>query len=225
MEIIKNIYFLINGTGNDIFDIIHIVLNIINSILYAFYYLYIKRLMKYKFISPAKCNFMIGIINFPLVIIIYFIISFTSLGNIRKKYYFDNIFELFKNIGKIDTKNVIFLISLPFFLGFTEFIFNNIINDYTIYHIYIPLLIKYFIKNIIKNLRNYEKIFLISSFFIELIMILIFLELIEINCCGLNKNLKRNIQSRGIIDSSLAIGIDDDEINDERNDENNKIIS
>ncbi len=50
-------------------------------------------------------------------------------------------------------------------------------------------------------------------------MILVFLEFIEINCCGLNKNLKRNIHSRGIIDSTLAIDIDDDddEINDERN--------
>ena len=73
--------------------------------------------MKYKYISPAKCNFMIGIINVPLIILIYFIISFTSLGNIENKYYFDNIFELFKNIGNIDAKNMILLISLPFFYG------------------------------------------------------------------------------------------------------------
>ena len=151
VEIIKNIYFLIKKKNYNIFDIIHIVLNIINSILYAFYYLYIKRLMKYKFISPAKCNFMIGIINFPLIIIIYFIISFTSLGNIKNKYYIDNIFELFKNLREIVTKSVIFLISFPFVLGAIAFIYNNIINDYTIYHIYIPLLLRYFIQNIIKK--------------------------------------------------------------------------
>ena len=86
------------------------------------------------------------------------------------------------------------------------------------------MLIKYFIKNIIKNLGYYKNIFLISSFIIELIMILIFLELIEINCCGLNKNLKRNIESRGRIDSSLTIENDDDD-DDERNDENNNIIN
>jgi len=59
-------------------------------------------------------------------------------------------------------------------------------------------------------------------------MIFVFLEIIEINCCGLNKNLKRNIESRGRIDSSLTIENDDDdedEIDDERNDENNKIIN
>jgi len=55
-------------------------------------------------------------------------------------------------------------------------------------------------------------------------MILVFLEIIEINACGLNENLKKNIQSRGTIDSSLNIeNDDDDEIDDEPNDENSKI--
>ena len=58
---------------------------------------------------------------------------------------------------------------------------------------------------------------LIPFFFIEFIMILIFLEIIEINFCGLNKNLKRNIESRGIIDSSLI-----DEDNDEYELDNQK---
>jgi len=112
--IIKNIYFLIKESYYHIIDFIQIALGIINSILYANYYLYIKGLMKYKFISPAKCNFMIGITDVPLIILIYFIISFTSFGNIESKYYFDNIFELFKNLREIETKIVIFLISLPF---------------------------------------------------------------------------------------------------------------
>ena len=49
-------------------------------------------------------------------------------------------------------------------------------------------------------------------------MILIFVEIIEINCCGLSENLKRNINSRAIIDSSFYIeNVDNDEIY-ERND-------
>ena len=228
VEIFKNIYFLTKKPYGNIIGIIQIILKFIFSILNAIYYLYIKGLIKYKFISPAKCNFMIGLFNVPLIILIYFIISFTPLGNIKSKYYFDNIFELFKNLEKIDAKNVIFLTSLPFAFGFLVFIINNIINDYTIYHIYIPFLIRFFIENIIKDFIIYDKIILISSFIIELIMIFVFLEIIEINCCGLNKNLKRNIESRGRIDSSLTIENDDDdedEIDDERNDENNKIIN
>ena len=90
---------------------------------------------------------------------------------------------------------------------------------------YIPFLIQYLIENITKDLNLFEIIFLISSFFVELIMILVFLEIVEINYCGLNKNLKRNIQSRGKIDSFLAIenDDDDDEIEDEINDEKIKL--
>ena len=57
-------------------------------------------------------------------------------------------------------------------------------------------------------------------------MILVFLEIIEINFCWLNKNLKRNIDSRGRIDSSLTVENDDDnddEIDDERNGETTKL--
>jgi len=142
--IIKNIYFIIKESYYNIIAFIQIALGIIKSILFAVHYLYIKGLMKYKYISPAKCNFMIGIINFPLIILIYFIISFTSLGNIENKYYIDNIFKLFKNLREIDVKSVIFLISLPFSYGIFQFITNNIINDYSIYHIYIPFLIIFF---------------------------------------------------------------------------------
>ena len=78
IEIIKIIVFLIDKTFD---NYLAISIEIIISIYYAFYFIYIKGLMKYKFISPYKCNFLIGIIDFPLIIIIYLIISFSSLGN------------------------------------------------------------------------------------------------------------------------------------------------
>ena len=217
VEAIKNIYFLTKTSYHDTTNIIIIILKIIYSISYALYYIYIKDFMKYKFISPAKCNFIIGIIDVPLIIIIYFIISFTSLGIIGSKYYFGNILELFRNFGNINAKDLIFLISLPFVFGIFEFIINKVIYDYTIYHIYIPILIEYLTESFIRNLGFFVNIFLISSFILELVMILVFLEIIEINFCELNKNLKRNIESRGIIDSSLSIGINADDNDSERN--------
>jgi len=212
IEVIKNIYFFIKKLYIKNI-IISIVLNILYSIFYPIYYLYIKDLMKYKFISPYKCNFMIGIVNVPIVILMYFIISFTSYGiKDNNEYYYDNIFDFFKDIKSIKAKSAIILISLPFVFGIYAFIYIRIIYDYSIFHMYIPFLIQYFIENMTKKLSPIENTLLISSFFIELIMILVFLEIIEINCCGLNKNLKRNIQSRGRIDSSLIIEDDDDEI-------------
>ena len=125
VEVIKNIYFFIRELYKKT-SIISIVLNIIYSILYAIYYLYIKGLMKYKYISPYKCNFMIGVINVPIIILISFIISFTSLGNTNNVYYYDNIFELFKNIGNINAKNIILLIFFPFVIGMYAFILIKI---------------------------------------------------------------------------------------------------
>ena len=194
------------------------ILNIIYSIITVINYFYLKGLMKYKFISPAKCNFMIGIINVPLIILIYFIISFTPLGNINNDYYYDNIFELFKKMGNIDAKNIIILILLPLIYGILNYLLIKTVYEYTIFHLFIPFIVESFMKNIIKNLGKLENFFLISSFFVELIMILIFVEIIEINCCGLSENLKRNIHSRAIIESSFYIeNVDNDEIY-ERND-------
>ena len=181
--------------------------------------------MKYKYTSPYVCNFMIGVINVPIIILMSFIISYTPLGNDKSEYYYDNIFELFKDLGNIDVKSAIILISLPFVFGIYAFIVIRIINDYSIFHMYIPFLIQYFLENILKNIELIEIIFLISSFFIELIMILVFLEIIEIKFCGLNENLKRNIELRSLTESSLAIedDDDDDEIDDERNDKTKKL--
>ena len=224
LEAVKNIYFFKKKLCS--FSIIEMILNAIYSILYAIYFLYIKGFMKYKFISPAKCNFLIGIINTPIIILIYFIISFTPLGKDNNEYYYDNIFKFFNDLGKIEAKSLIILILLPFVYGILHYTLIKIIYDYTIFHMYIPFMIENFIENIIQNFGKLENIFLISSFFVELIIILVFLEIIEINCCGLNKNLKRNIELRGTIDSSLAIENDDDDDDDDKIDErNDKIIS
>jgi len=115
--------------------------------------------MEYKYISPYKCNYIIGIINTPLIIILYIIISFTSLGkknnnndnNDNNDYYCDSIIKLFESIKEIDIMNAIILISFPFFLGIIVLFFNKIIYDFTIYHLYIPFLIENFISDIYSN--------------------------------------------------------------------------
>ena len=80
IDTIKTIINFIFFQKMFLYKLLIIVLNIIDAILNSICFLYIKGLMKNKFISPYKCNFMVGIINFPLIIIIYVIISFTKLG-------------------------------------------------------------------------------------------------------------------------------------------------
>jgi len=205
LEVIKTIFLLGGKYSLNLEDIFLIFLNIIYSILYAIYYIYMKELMKYKYISPYKSNFMIGIINLPIIIIIYIIISFTPLGNKDNDYYYDSIFDLFKNIRNLNIMNIILLITLPFAYGIILLLTNKIIYNFTIYHIYIPSLLDNFITIIFKDSEFTEKIFLSLSFFIELLMILVFLEIIELNFCGLNQNLKRNIVIRAYNESSFTI--------------------
>jgi hypothetical protein len=81
LEFTKSSYFTFFFDGFSYSDIWKILLNILSAILYSIFFAYIKGLMKYKFISPYKCCYMIGLINFPLIIIIYFILSFFNLGD------------------------------------------------------------------------------------------------------------------------------------------------
>ena len=129
--------------------------------------------------------------------------------------------NLFNN--KLDVINAIRLISLPIAHAIYVSLINKIFYDFTIYHIYLPFLVKHFIEEIFNHFENgnaFKNSFLISCFFIELIMILIFLEIIELNFCGLNKNLKKNIEFRSLNESSLEIK---DYYNDEVDNESNTI--
>ena len=61
-------------------------------------------------------------------------------------------------------------------------------------------------------------------------MILVFLEIIELNFCGLNENLKRNIEIRSYSESSFTIENEYEEFDNERtliiseNNEDNELI-
>ena len=126
VEIIKNIYFFSTKLYHA--TLILFVIHFLYSIFDAIYFLYIKGLMKYKFISPDKCNFMIGIVNVPIIILLSIIVSFTPLGKPDNEFYYDNIFEVFKNFGQFNAKNLIILVSLPFVYGIYLFIVNKTIK-------------------------------------------------------------------------------------------------
>ena len=52
-------------------------------------------------------------------------------------------------------------------------------------------------------------------------MILVFVEIIEINCYGLNKDLKSNIELRADTETESSLIEEGDKIDDERNSINN----
>ena len=91
--------------------------------------------MENKFISPYKCNFLVGIFNFPLIIIIYIIISFTPLGNKNNKnYYVYNFFSLFE-----EGLNIINAFRLYHFLLYMEYLSVYLIKLFMILHFIIHI--------------------------------------------------------------------------------------
>ena len=109
------------------------------------------------------------LVNTPIILIVYFIISFTNFGNNKKdnNYYYDNIFELFKNIVNIDIINSIKLITISFAYTILVLILNKAINDFTLYHIYIPFIFEQLVKNINKNDNIIDDI-IIAIYFINI---------------------------------------------------------
>ena len=89
---------------------------------------------------------------------------------------------------------------------FFIFLVNLTVQYYTLSHIYYFFIISIFIHQLQLS-REYLKksgkfknliIIIIIFFILEIFLNLIILEFIELNFCGLNKNLKKNISKRAI---------------------------
>lgn len=182
------------------------------------FYGYIYGLMEYKLFSAFKCCYTFGSINTVLLIILYFIVtyipcksSFFCEGN----EHFDDIHSLYKDLG---TEELLILVSYSILSGMDYLFINIIMYNYTTYHILIIFHIEKFINRIMFVEEKNDLILPIIYFFFEFICILIFLEIIELNFCGLSFNLRRNIEKRALFetriisnDSGSGVFVDDDE--------------
>ena len=191
--IIKILYYY-KSTSKFKDIIIDLFLQIIMGIGEAIYFSYVKSLMQFKFFSPYKACYIFGIINGIIVLIIYFIVSEIKcskeslLCSVQYKgaYYFDNIYAIITgyNIGQIII-GVLFCICF----GVFKLLFNIIINYYSVCHIFLFLQNKGIADSV--GLEIDKKINIIFQIIIQICYIinfffsLVFLEMIELNFCGL----------------------------------------
>ena len=198
-------YFSFNSNYKE-YDFFAFLIELVTIIINSAYYGYIKGLMEYKFLSPYTCCFIIGIICSVILIIVYIIISFIPDTS-------NYIHEEIAKFTKFEVYEYFLLIILIFIYGIEGALFNRAMNNFSFYHILIPIEINAFIENIIFYLEDYDtedKYFFIrlALFFIEFLMYLVFLEVIQINCCGLNKNIKKKIKERAMTESLLLDSLD-----------------
>ena len=190
---------------------LHLHCHIIYSFLKSTVTVYIKGLMEHKYISPYKACFQFGFYNLIIVTIVYIIASFfpcegyLCLEEYNEKTYFGNILLIF-NVN-------IFIMLLFFTLKAIVLVLNYvIINEFSVCHSFLLIQITQIIENaIILSLdfgssdKTYDILlaFIFVFFALNIFFILLFLEIIEINCCNINYNTKKNIAERATIDVEM----------------------
>ena len=163
---------------------------------------YIKALIKYKYFSPYKCCYIFGFVNTPIIILLYIIVSHISFQGpnlfcslkYNESYYFDNFYSIFENINLIQISTFIIYSICN---GVYQILINITIAEFTTCHLFVPCHLTQFIINILETYSNSKilSLVIISGIF-EMIFIFIFLELIVLNCLGLNKNIRASISNR-----------------------------
>ena len=200
--ILKVIYYYGLFKATNLFR--DIVLQVIAAIFESIVIIYSKALMEYKFFSPYKVCYIFGTINSIIIILLLIIFNFIKTNSknwffaleYEGYYYVDNIKSIFENYGY----KLIALFFASIFLGALKLFVNLTINKYTVCHVFLLLQNKETCNNISEEMATKKGfiyvILIFISHFIDFFIILVFLEIIELNFCDLNKNLKRNIKNR-----------------------------
>jgi hypothetical protein len=190
-------------------QILFIVIYLLFIIVDANFITYEKYMMDKLYYSPFVIVFSIGILF--LSVSIFFTIYILMVGNSLydgKKYTLQSFSDDFEEKGyKTTVIYMFYCSSFRFFL--------NILKILTIYyftqnHIYTSYTFIKLVDLLIMKKTNY-KYFSIILFIPQFLGLLIFLEIIELNFCKLNKNTKINIEKRELKEDLN----DDDDQNDE----------
>lgn len=180
-----------------------------------------KYLMESKNFTIYKTCFIFGCINIPIVIILCIILTFIPCElfcevKYNDKKYFENFFTFSEDFNFYDLI-IYFLASIVF--GFFGIMINAFISNYSLFHIMLPISLCVFILEVYANLKKIENILIVISDVFEIILILTFLESIELNFLGLSYNTKKNIVLRSSNEShNILNDIKDDDKSEDSND-------
>jgi len=214
--------------GSYFYGLLLIIVYMVLSTAFCFTRIYSKVLMQIKFISPYKLVFLFGITGLIISLIASVVGYYIN--------YSDNLFNYFSSMKSVLDKGEtyhfygeIFLVSLiNSFSNSMEFNFEMLIIYY-LNPLYILLSnsLYFTISQLINFMLNISSDGLVIAVFIitELIELftgfglMVYLEIIELNCCGLNYDLKKTIMKKAEIEFRLLNNtrIDDDGEDEENN--------
>ena len=195
-----------------------------------------KKLMDIYYVTPYTILFMCGVIGCLFSLIAYIPASLKSCENLSQKvkfcsispddnkdgpFYFDNFNIYIHNMNKRLEENKtsfyleIFLVyPLYSFLCFIKYFYETLtVWQLNPNFVLLSDNIYYSIRKIMTLISDPTDIKTYLKLFGEVLAIvgyLFYLEILELKCCGLNKNTKENISLRGMSDTANDILLDED---------------
>ena len=168
---------------------------------------YEKYMMDKLYYSPFIIVFSIGILF--LFSATFFSILIFIKGSMLyngKKYKLPKYSDYFDEYGVTGPIiHIVYLTSFRFVLNILKIL---IIYYFTQFHTYTAYILIKIFDLLLKKETNY-KYFSLPLCVIQILGLLVFLEIIELNFCGLNKNTKRNIESRETQENLILLKYDE----------------
>ena len=209
--------YIVNETDN---FFINLIIQIVYSFFKALMIVYVKGLMKFKYISPYKVCFLFGLFNLIIITIAFIIVSFIPCyynyyckAEYNGKKYFANILAIFNISGLF-----IFILAI---LKAILLILNYItINYFTVFHCFLFIHITEILDiGSYISLHPNSLFYLIFTFVIFLgfgaFFILLFLEIIELNICGMGVNTIKNIEKWAFLDKEKSVILENESLGEE----------
>ena len=171
-----------------------------------------------KFIKSYAILFFQGLIE--LILGIIFLAITTK--------YFPEFDSLTTYLENLDSSDITIFISL-IFINFVTFVTIFIIIDiFTPFHIFLLNILSEIIFGFFDGTFKseiYKAIIYYIFIFISIFMVLVFIEIIQLNFCGLSTMTKKNIEERAKLDSILSNENDDEDSNNNIKDIDEKVIN
>ena len=196
--LLSNIFLFYYNLRYNQFNFIHILFDLFFEVFVCSIYVINKYNMEYHFCSPYELCFYNGIITTILYGISFLVFS------IYDKQYLDHYVQYFNLFNFREFIFILSFIILNFVYNISILLTNKYYNPF---YILILLIFAVIIQNCFPPYSlNFISIYINN--FILIFAILVFNEVIELNCFGLATNIKRNIKERA--DTDILIDNHDD---------------
>ena len=204
------------------FEFSFLILTILFPFIDSIFFYSIQKFIKNKYYSPFSIMFLIGCIHSIISIIL--LISFYD----PKKENSDDLKDLLTT--RVNAKEFYIPLFIIFsFLYAYEFFAKIItINSFGVFHCILLIYFGDLISSLFDIFSNFilnNMITALITFLIEIFGCLVFVEIIELNFCRLNKNIKKNIAKRSIEETEAIYEIDEEKEKEDEDDLNRVLSS